>query len=993
MTGSPSAPFQVGPYRCERWLGAGGLGEVYLAVHLPSGGQRAVKVLSAELVEDREALKALLAVVRLSMGLRHPNIVAVQDILEEPGRVCVVSDYVPGVSLAQLLARRPAGSGLGLSAAVHVAWQICQGLDHAHHCHAEGRATAVIHGALWPANVLLSRRGEVLIADFGAWVVPPGILSDAAGSMRSRLAYRTPEHLAGDELTRATDVFAVGVILYEMLAGRRLFAGETLMQTVERVEHAEVGLLEEIPVAVRSVVRRALAREPGQRHRDAAALMADLAASVPKAGSRVMRAELLSLLKDLEGSVPRAPAGPERLPSLAPLFAGDDEPTNISPLDLTDALRDLSRERTEPPVLLRIGAQTQAIRESADKTQPSADLPPPVSEAGHSRGEGEEVEGFQAQPTRIAKAPRVPLQSEVSGTIGEARSNEETGPEDPTTQPGSRLAGEAIAAASVVVGGGPSDGARPKTVTEVTRPYAEPSQGTLWGEDSTDVEPAGRALPSVVVRLPTETSELTLAKEPLATAEDHRESALEAIETTDTNETRAVRGDATGPLRQGEPPLGHTLLGPAVVPVAALVQGMPPPPPGRRPYRPTPTIPPKVMSSATPLVPVEPEDLADSSVELDSQVGTERWTGEEDAARAVRASLSPRRAAAEEPAESRRTPAWDSARGAGASPSGGGPLQPVESEPWPGLDLPAAGPVLPVRAAGLAERSALSEVDVEEASVAQAGLSVGESASFHAFDDASLASAGPPSVRRTDTGGGDGLRETMRQWLSPAHLLLVFAILVFLVAVGLLVRRLMLRAERPSVTHHAPRPDARPSPDRGLPPDSRAADLTVRADARAQRTPPAGNGLRPGLLSVQSSPRARVYLSGRLAGQTPLEEQLSAGTEVVVVLLAPGRAMYRRRLVLPKHEGKRVEVVLDPPSAPYYLGPGRGRLKLLCAAKDRRRLLISGQDTGLACPRATTFLRPGRYKISLYDPAADSARPIKVVIRARKHTIVRLKGS
>jgi serine/threonine protein kinase len=255
-------------YRVGRELGRGGMATVYLAEDLRDGGQVAVKVLRREITGilgsgrfGRE--------IRILQRLRHPSIVPVLDAHESPTLHYYVMPYVPGESLRHLLARE---APLPLGRVLSIAEALAGALDYAH---SEG----VLHRDIKPANVLLS--GErVVVCDFGfarAVEVAAGDTLSSSGLVLGTPAYMSPEQATGGVLDERSDVYALGCVIYEMLAGEPVFTGMTSQAVVARLVSEEPRPLSsvrpDLPRKLEAGLRRALAKDPERRPASAGALM------------------------------------------------------------------------------------------------------------------------------------------------------------------------------------------------------------------------------------------------------------------------------------------------------------------------------------------------------------------------------------------------------------------------------------------------------------------------------------------------------------------------------------------------------------------------------------------------------------------------------------------------------------------------------------------------------------------------------------------------
>jgi eukaryotic-like serine/threonine-protein kinase len=262
--GADPAIARVGRYEvCER-LGRGGMATVFRA-HDPSIGRDvALKFLHASLCQNADCHGRFLREARAAGGLSHPHIVVVHDVGEIDGRPYMAMELLTGGTLADSLAQ---GRGLPLHDAVNVALQIALALDYAHQ-------RGVVHRDIKPANIMLDgSSGSVKLADFGI-----AHLDEAArdGEQRTRIGdilgtpqYMSPEQTRGEKLDGRSDLFSVGIVLYQMITGLRPFRGESLVRVAAQIAKEEptaiARLRGDVPPALRRVVERCLAKEPARR--------------------------------------------------------------------------------------------------------------------------------------------------------------------------------------------------------------------------------------------------------------------------------------------------------------------------------------------------------------------------------------------------------------------------------------------------------------------------------------------------------------------------------------------------------------------------------------------------------------------------------------------------------------------------------------------------------------------------------------------------------
>src|SRR5215471_16565538 len=199
-------------YRIVALLGKGGMGEVYRADDLTLGQPVALKFLPEEAANNATLLERFRGEVRISRKVSHPNVCRVYDVGEVDGQTFFTMEYVDGEDLASLLRRI---GRLPQDKAIEISRQLCAGLAAAH-------GKGVLHRDLKPANIMLDGRGQVVITDFGLAGVADNIRGNEVRS--GTPAYMAPEQIAGKEVTMRSDIYALGLVLYEVFTGKRAFA-------------------------------------------------------------------------------------------------------------------------------------------------------------------------------------------------------------------------------------------------------------------------------------------------------------------------------------------------------------------------------------------------------------------------------------------------------------------------------------------------------------------------------------------------------------------------------------------------------------------------------------------------------------------------------------------------------------------------------------------------------------------------------------------------
>jgi serine/threonine-protein kinase len=302
-------------YRVLKRLASGGMAEVFVAESAGIEGFRkqvAIKRVLPQLSKKEQFIAMFLDEARLSAHLSHSNVVSVFDIGVGDGTYFIVMEYVDGADLKAVMDyTKKIGRTAPVEAAVYVATRICQGLSYAHELKIDGKHLAIIHRDITPANVLITRYGEVKIVDFGLAKASSQLAASDAGVIKGKFGYLAPETVMEKPVDQRVDVFAVGIILWEMLSGRRLFLGDSDFQTVRMVRDAVIPSLPQInrdvPVELDDIVKRALARDPDRRYRTAHDLGHDLTRFLFRYGLPVSDDDVADLVKKAMGGGSAAP--------------------------------------------------------------------------------------------------------------------------------------------------------------------------------------------------------------------------------------------------------------------------------------------------------------------------------------------------------------------------------------------------------------------------------------------------------------------------------------------------------------------------------------------------------------------------------------------------------------------------------------------------------------------------------------------------------------
>jgi serine/threonine protein kinase len=254
-------------YQLVSRLAVGGMGEVWQATDHVLGRQVAIKVVKPQLTDDPHFLERFRREARHTAKLTHPGIAQVYDYAEEQGRAYLVMELVPGEPLSALLNR---AGRLDVDQTLDIIAQTALALQAAHDA-------GVVHRDVKPGNVLVTPRGTVKITDFGISRAADGTSLTQTGRVMGTAQYLSPEQAAGQSATPASDIYALGVVAYECLAGRRPFLGKNHVRLAEaHLQEEPPPLPDYVPARVRAVVDRLLAKDPADRPESAARLSEEL---------------------------------------------------------------------------------------------------------------------------------------------------------------------------------------------------------------------------------------------------------------------------------------------------------------------------------------------------------------------------------------------------------------------------------------------------------------------------------------------------------------------------------------------------------------------------------------------------------------------------------------------------------------------------------------------------------------------------------------------
>ena len=402
----------------EERVGVGGMAEVFRATRRGPGGfakQVAIKRVLPDLSGDPRFINMFLAEARLAARFSSRNLVEVFDFGEESGTYYLVMEYVDGVDLATLLA----SGALDVAEVAHLGIELCAGLTHIHGAEDdEGRPLAVVHRDVSPANVLLSTAGDVKLGDFGIARARARSSRTADGAIKGKLAYLSPEQVRNDEVDVRTDVYGLGLCLFEALAGRRYLDADGELDLLRLAAEPPLRQIAELdaPALIVATLTRALAPEPERRYPSTDLFAEELRRWSPGYRPTELRRCLGALVAECrDGSA--AVASPQ-------LGAGDDNWSAVerradgARTELRNVLAERESRHLLPILftLVLIAALLWWFLPSSTDSDPAVGQPPPARSAiAYGAGDAARA-GDAAPPARGEDA--APLQATIDARTG-----------------------------------------------------------------------------------------------------------------------------------------------------------------------------------------------------------------------------------------------------------------------------------------------------------------------------------------------------------------------------------------------------------------------------------------------------------------------------------------------------------------------------------------------------------------------------------------------
>ncbi|MGD9151607.1 MAG: serine/threonine-protein kinase, partial [Desulfobacterales bacterium] len=297
---------QFGKYQLLQKIAVGGMAELYRATVTRDHGfekRVAIKKILPHLSDEGNLVKAFIDEAKLAALLQHENIIQIYDFGSIDGEYFIAMEYLFGKDLRKLIHKlRKSGDPLDLESTLYIISRICDGLDYSHKLRdLQGKPLNIIHRDINPQNIFLTYEGQVKIIDFGIAKAASHNSTTHEGLIKGKIAYMSPEQAMGHIIDHRSDIFSTGIILYELLAGRRMFEGET-MHIYNQVREACYTPLKklrpDLPDKLYAVVDRALAKESDDRYQTCGQMLADLEECIFELSVRPNSRSFASFIKD-----------------------------------------------------------------------------------------------------------------------------------------------------------------------------------------------------------------------------------------------------------------------------------------------------------------------------------------------------------------------------------------------------------------------------------------------------------------------------------------------------------------------------------------------------------------------------------------------------------------------------------------------------------------------------------------------------------------------
>ena len=274
---------RIGPYMLQKKIAQGGMAELFLADYVREDGFRrivAIKKILPHLIENSEFIKMFIREARLAALLQHPNIVQINDLGKFQNVYYIAMEYVHGKNLAEII--EAVKKGLPVDQSIFIVSQISAGLQYSHSKTDDktGKPLGIVHRDISPQNILISFQGEVKISDFGISKARSEPSLTLAGVIKGKLSYMSPEQALGQDVDHRADLYALGIVFYEILSGKKLYQFGSDIAAIRFIPEKEIDpiikLRPDIPDELNSIVMKCLEKDKKLRYQSAQELYDDL---------------------------------------------------------------------------------------------------------------------------------------------------------------------------------------------------------------------------------------------------------------------------------------------------------------------------------------------------------------------------------------------------------------------------------------------------------------------------------------------------------------------------------------------------------------------------------------------------------------------------------------------------------------------------------------------------------------------------------------------
>ncbi len=439
--------YKLGKFILIRKLNSGGMAEIYLAKSFGAHGMErllAVKRILPKVSSSSDFIKMFIDEAKLASKLTHPNIAQIYELGREKETYYIALELVDGKDLRSIFDKlAKSGQSMPLPIAIKIVADICEGLDYAHQkCDDDGRPLNIVHRDISLQNVMVSYHGDVKIIDFGVAKASVQSTETRSGVLKGKIGYMPPEQVAGLEVDRRGDIFAAGVILWELITSSRLFKYHTEFQSLERVRLCEIyppsAINPNVPKELEEIVLKALTRDPDTRYSTAQEFHDDLLTYLVKRREIPTTREMEQFMHGLFAEeINSNRLEREEADKITADIAGLIDMAELDEKQAQDGLRAPSK-----PKVVKGDTATHSMTKSANQSGSRRSGTNYVSGAMSFFGQGEEVATASAtmqevdQKTRDELKEALETNSDTVVTNNDeviALTEEETDPERPLT--------------------------------------------------------------------------------------------------------------------------------------------------------------------------------------------------------------------------------------------------------------------------------------------------------------------------------------------------------------------------------------------------------------------------------------------------------------------------------------------------------------------------------------------------------------------------------